>query len=362
MRIAIIADFDVMGGTRTYFEMLADLLHGAGHELVGFVPSSVAGDDDFVSLLRKNFKAWQAVPRRDGIFAVRQPFAVFWEWRHLLPFVLRYRPQALFFTHGTPGHWLSALWLSLPSVHVLHSCVLTNKPPEQWVLPLLLWRLGTKRRLCTVSHFAAGLIHDKWHAPAEVIYNPAPQNCLTPPAERQGGIRIVTMGHVIDYKNPYTWLSVAQRVLAQHPEVSFVWYGEGPLLERLRHLSSGLKGVSFPGRTVVPQEVLNDADVYFQPSDLESLGISVIEAMGHGLPCVVSNAGGLPESVTDGFNGFVLAPDDAPGMAEALCRLIESATMRSIMGKAGKNRSEEKFSFGVWANKTLSLVNNITGR
>lgn len=361
MRIAIIADFGLMGGTRTYFGLLADLLHSEGHELVGLVPCATDGDDAFAPLMQKKFRAWQTLPHRSRPFFMRQPFAAFWEWRYLLPFVLRYRPQVLFFSHGTPGHWLSGLWLPLPSIHILHSCVLTNKPPDCWILPLFLSKLGRKKRLCTVSRFAAELINNAWHVPSTVIYNPAPQNCAIPVTERQRGIRIITMGHVVDYKNPYTWLSVAQRVLAQHPEVSFVWYGEGPLLERLRGLSKGLQGVFFPGSTAEPQRVLSEADVYFHPSDLESHGIAVVEAMCHGLPCVVSHAGGLPESVTDGLNGFVLAPDDGCGMADALCRLVEDVDMRHAMGNAGKIIAQEKFSFNYWAEQTLSLINNLAG-
>ena len=362
MRIAVIADFSVMGGTRTYFEQLVSLLHDAGNELVGLAPRLDSKDDALAPFMDKHFSAWQTLPGRHGIFSTRQPFAACWEWKHLLPFVLRHRPQVLFFTHGTPGHWLSAFWMPLPSVHVLHSCVLSNKPPESWILPLFLRKLGRNKRLCTVSHFAARLIDKAWHAPATVIYNPAPQQCSASPVMPSGGTRIITLGHVVDYKNPYTWLCVAQRVLARHPYVRFVWYGDGPLLERMRNLSKGLSGVSFPGRIARTHDVFSEADVYFHPSDLESHGISVVEAMCHGLPCVVSKAGGLPESVTDGFNGFILAPDDASGMTDALCQLVESAAIRRTMGNAGKTLAQEKFSFGGWSQQTLSLVNSVIRR
>lgn len=362
MRIAIIADFDVMGGTRTYFELLVDLLRSEGHELVGLVPRLGREDDALDQTLNLHFAAWQAYPRRSGIFSVRQPFAAFWEWKRLIPFVLRCRPQVIVFTHGTPGNWLSGLWLPVPSVHVLHSCVLTNKPLERWILPLFLRFLGKKKRLCTVSHFAEGLIKDMWHAPASVIYNPIPHDCAVLPVIRPSGKRVITLGHVIDYKNPYVWLCVAQRVQARHPDVSFVWYGDGPLLTNMRNLSKGLDEVSFPGRTTTPQQVYSEADVYFHPSALESHGMAVVEAMSCGLPCVVSSAGGLPESVEDGHNGFVLAPDDADGMAEAICRLLENADMRRTMGNAGKTLAQNKFSLELWKKETLSLVNNVIGR
>lgn len=359
MRIAIIADFDTMGGARTYFELLANMLHREGYELVGLVPRAAEGDYSDDLMMQKYFSVWRTFPCRSGLFSMRQPFATFWEWKFLLPFVLLYRPQVLFFSHGTPGHWLSGLLFPLPSVHVLHSCVLTYKPPECWILPLYLRKLGRKKRLCTVSHFAAGLINNAWHVPATVIYNPALQNFAEISDVRPRGKRVITLGHVVDYKNPYTWLCVAHRVLARHPDVSFVWYGDGPLLGRMRNLSEGLDGVSFPGRIERSHNPFSEADVYFHPSDLESHGIAVIEAMCYGLPCVVSCAGGLPESVRDGQNGFVLAPDDASGMADAICRLLEDDDMRRTMGKSSKILAQTKFSFEHWAKEILSLINNV---
>lgn len=78
MRIAIIADFGLMGGTRTYFGLLADLLHSEGHELVGLVPCATDGDDAFAPLMQKKFRAWQTLPHRSRPFFMRQPFAAFW--------------------------------------------------------------------------------------------------------------------------------------------------------------------------------------------------------------------------------------------------------------------------------------------
>ncbi|GAB6111183.1 hypothetical protein JCM14713_09410 [Desulfomicrobium salsuginis] len=131
------------------------------------------------------------------------------------------------------------------------------------------------------------------------------------------------------------------------------------MLERMRNLSKGLDGVSFPGRITRLQNPFKDGAVYFQPSDLESHGIAVVEAMCNGLPCVVSCAGGLPESVQHGFNGFVLSPDDASGMADAICCLLEDSDMRNDFGNAGRILAQEKFSLEHWEKEILALINNV---
>ena len=53
------------------------------------------------------------------------------------------------------------------------------------------------------------------------------------------------------------------------------------------------------------------ADVFLFPSKTETQGLAVGEAMACGTPCVVVNAGGAPESVRDGVDGFLVDDDPA---------------------------------------------------
>ena len=57
------------------------------------------------------------------------------------------------------------------------------------------------------------------------------------------------------------------------------------------------------------------ADVFLLPSELESFGLSALEAMACGVPVVGSDAGGLPEVVKHAETGFLLPVGDIEGMA-----------------------------------------------
>ena len=66
-----------------------------------------------------------------------------------------------------------------------------------------------------------------------------------------------------------------------------------------------------------------------------------LEAMVAGVPVAVSRCGGIVETVQDQVTGFIVAPDDADSLAEAMLRLVENAPLRERMGRAGRQRALE---------------------
>lgn len=64
--------------------------------------------------------------------------------------------------------------------------------------------------------------------------------------------------------------------------------------------------VTFYGQQVDIHPYLSDASIFVYPSTWEEVfGISIIEAMAYGLPCIANNVGGIPEIIKDGENGFL---------------------------------------------------------
>jgi glycosyltransferase involved in cell wall biosynthesis len=88
--------------------------------------------------------------------------------------------------------------------------------------------------------------------------------------------------------------------------------------------------------------LLSGADIFIYPSYEEWFGISVLEAIACGLPCVVSREGGLPEMVVNGKNGFVIKPGDVEGIKHALL-LLKDPKLRARFGENSR-RISEKYS------------------
>lgn len=70
------------------------------------------------------------------------------------------------------------------------------------------------------------------------------------------------------------------------------------------------------------------ADVYFFPSDTESFGNVVIEAMASGIPCVVADGGGPKSFVRNGETGFLCPPNDVEAYWEKIQLLLKDDSLR----------------------------------
>jgi glycosyltransferase involved in cell wall biosynthesis len=89
-----------------------------------------------------------------------------------------------------------------------------------------------------------------------------------------------------------------------------------------------------------------DADVFAFPSIWdEGFGIPPVEAMAAGVPVVASRSGAVPETVKDGETGFVVDKNDVDGLAGALLTLLKDDCLRKHMGRAGRQRVLENFTW-----------------
>lgn len=170
---------------------------------------------------------------------------------------------------------------------------------------------------------------------------------------------------MVAYKNPELWFEVACAVLKKQPEATFVWLGDGELLETIREKVKGKsleERILLPGYEANPSAWYAKTHIYFQPSLRESHGIAVIEAMSHGLPCVVANTGGLPESVVDGETGYVCPPADPDPYAGRITELLADASLRECMGTAGQQRVARCFTEKIQEQKIMALYKRLVNK
>jgi glycosyltransferase involved in cell wall biosynthesis len=66
--------------------------------------------------------------------------------------------------------------------------------------------------------------------------------------------------------------------------------------------------------------------------------------MAHGLPCVVTDVGAMPDMVVDGYNGFRITSGNVEQLVVALSRLIENPELRHQMSMVARRRVETHFS------------------
>lgn len=93
-------------------------------------------------------------------------------------------------------------------------------------------------------------------------------------------------------------------------------------------------------------EYYQQADIFIFPSVWnEPFGIPIIEAMAMELPVIATRSGAFPELVESGKTGLLVERGDADALAEAILCLLRDENLSKAMGKAGRQRAVEKFSF-----------------
>ena len=81
----------------------------------------------------------------------------------------------------------------------------------------------------------------------------------------------------------------------------------------------------------------------------EALGLTALEAQASGVPVVVSNSGGLPETVSPGISGLVFENGSPGQLGEAVLSIIGNPQRRRVMGAAAREWVMAKFSWDVIA-------------
>ncbi|HEX6736815.1 MAG TPA: N-acetyl-alpha-D-glucosaminyl L-malate synthase BshA [Vicinamibacteria bacterium] len=138
---------------------------------------------------------------------------------------------------------------------------------------------------------------------------------------------------------------IFDRVLREVPSV-LLMVGEGPERASAQALARRLgiaERVKFLGRQDHAEELAGLADVFLLPSELESFGLSALEAMACEVPVVGSDQGGLPEVVHHAETGYLLPVGDIEGMAARTIELLKDDGHRRALGQAGRRRAVALF-------------------
>lgn len=179
------------------------------------------------------------------------------------------------------------------------------------------------------------------------IYNPVEVPSQTVDG-RFDRCRIVCLGRVGEAKGSYDLLKAAAMLKERHPQLEMVLAGDGNIgafAEEVR--KAGMEGcVRLPGwiRGEDKQHLLDTASVYALPSYGEGLPMSLLEAMANGIPVVSTHVGGIPETVEDGVDGFLINPGDVEALVDRLDRLLSDRDSATAMGHAARAKILQRFS------------------
>ncbi len=102
-------------------------------------------------------------------------------------------------------------------------------------------------------------------------------------------------------------------------------------------------------------QLLTHALMFVCPSVYEPLGIVNLEAMACSTAVVASRVGGIPEVVDEGATGLLVPPDGPAALADAMNALLRNPGRADAMGRAGRLRAVDEFSWDAVAAQTAAL-------
>jgi glycosyltransferase involved in cell wall biosynthesis len=102
-------------------------------------------------------------------------------------------------------------------------------------------------------------------------------------------------------------------------------------------------------------------DLSVLPSRNEGLGLTLIEAMASGVPCIGADSGGIREIIDDGVTGFLFPPGDSNALSEKILTLREDAGTRDLFIRNGKEKVARLFDIKRTVNETEKIFYSLAG-
>jgi glycosyltransferase involved in cell wall biosynthesis len=177
------------------------------------------------------------------------------------------------------------------------------------------------------------------------------------------GGRLLFVARLTELKGVSVLLEALAAVIKAHPGTQLTIIGDGPGRDRFEQLTRDLgldQAVTFAGylsQTEVTEH-LAGTDVFVLPSYAEGVPVTLMEALGSGVPVVATQVGGVSELVKHGHNGFIVRPGDPDELAERVCQLLAEPELRQQFGAAGRALVAEEFATPTEAARLHTLFAN----
>lgn len=175
--------------------------------------------------------------------------------------------------------------------------------------------------------------------------------------ERNGKIKILCVARFAPNKN-YESLIYALSKLSTHLDIEAYFVGNYEGYNYFQQIVSlvkkkGLEKIvkiclSLDDPAVV--DCYLSCDLFVLPSRMETFPLVILEAMYAGLPIVSTDVGDIPDIITNGINGFIVAPDDSEELYRKCLTLLGNKKMRRKMGTVNKETAKKY----AWKNIALS--------
>jgi glycosyltransferase involved in cell wall biosynthesis len=183
-----------------------------------------------------------------------------------------------------------------------------------------------------------------------------------------GRRRIAFVGSLGKHKGVDLLPEILERVQRRIDNVELLVVGDGALAEALRDslVSRNLTHNARLSGTLEPSEVrriLQQADVFLFPTQIEGFGLAIVEAMMCGAVPVLSQLDGVTDYIVeDGVTGILVSPRDVDRYASAICQLLDNPKRLSAMSLAAQSHARERFGLAQMMDRYIELFGEADDR
>jgi N-acetyl-alpha-D-glucosaminyl L-malate synthase BshA len=237
----------------------------------------------------------------------------------------------------------------LPFVTTLHGTDITLVGSDRSYFPITKFSIEQSNGITAISGYLQNRTVDFFGVRNEirVIHNFVNIETYRPNPGRSNQEKLLL--HISNFrpvKRVLDCIQILHRV-RRHVEAHLLMAGDGPERGPAEALARDLgeeRHVTFLGKQDHVERLIPNADVLLLPSELEAFGLAALEGMACGVPPVATNAGGVPELVTNGVDGFVENVGDTTAQADRVVQLLTDSELYERMCSAARRTAEERFA------------------
>lgn len=275
--------------------------------------------------------------------------------------------------HAISAHLAREMLLPrrLAVVTTLHGTDVTIVGQDRSYLPITRFGIERSDAVTAVSEYLARVTREVFDPAKEIhvvpnFVDPERWRPVDGPRRRscfaQDGERLLL--HVSNFRPVKRVLDVVEvfdRIRREVPS-RLLMIGDGPDRPAAEALcrTKGIAGlVHFVGNTPAVDEVMPTADLYVLTTDMESFGLSALEAQACGVPVLGYRAGGLPEVVESGATGFLRPVGDVDGLASDGAALLKDDPAFREASRASRARAVALFDADAIVGRYLALYERV---
>lgn len=211
------------------------------------------------------------------------------------------------------------------------------------------------------GQYALDYVRDNHLATSAEIITGAIDIDIYAPGSGDQDIDVLYVARLIPGKGHRRMIGVVAEAVKVLPDIQVHFAGDGMMEEELKALVSELEvtdNIVFLGKTTEIPALLKRSRSWALLSDTEGMSIAMLEAMGAGVPCLVTDVGDLKDAIVDGKTGMLVNLDDEPAsIANRLTGLLTDDDAVAQLGQGARALIRDQYSMNATAAKWSRIFN-----